>query len=87
MPEHQTTEPKHSSFLMYGPGERVPLVGALRNIVSPEMLWCAKSDNEVFDERRTLLAEYEDVVEGILTETRKEKEKRNHRWESVSTGE
>jgi len=83
MPEHQTNEPKHSSFLMYGPGERTPLVGALRNIVSPEMLWCAKSDNEVFDERRALLAQYDDVVEGILTEARADKEKRAERTNGV----
>jgi type IV secretion system protein TrbE len=80
MPEHQTNEPKHSSFLMHAPGERTPLVGALRNIVSPEMLWCAKSDNEVFDERKALLAEYEDVVEGILTESRNGKAKAKQPW-------
>jgi hypothetical protein len=71
MPEHQKTKVKHSSFLMYAPEPMRPLVGSLRNIASREVVYTGKSDDEVFDERAKALAQYDDVVAGILAEARK----------------
>jgi type IV secretion system protein TrbE len=71
LPEHQIAKVKYSSFLMYAPQPTRALVGTLRNIASPEVIYCGKSDNEVFDQRAKELTDYDDVVEGILRQSRK----------------
>ena len=71
MPEHQQGPVKHSSFLMYAPEPQRPLVGTVRNIASKEVVYCGKSDDEVFDDRAKQLAKYDDVVAGIVAEARR----------------
>ena len=75
MPEHQVGQ-KFSSFLMAAPDPARPLVGTFRNVVSPEVLYCGQSDKEVWDEKMKALSQYDDVVEGILTEARKQKDEK-----------
>jgi len=70
LPEHQGNT-KFGSFLMVAPDHRRKLVGTFRNIASPEIVYCGSSDNETFDNRQKDLSKYNDIVEGILTETRK----------------
>jgi type IV secretion system protein TrbE len=70
-PEHQTGR-KFSSFLMVADDPRRRLVGTLRNIATPEVVYCGASNNETFDRRKKALSKYDDVVEGIITEARKE---------------
>jgi hypothetical protein len=70
LPEHQTGR-KFSSFLMVAPDPRRKLVGTLRNIAAPEVVYAGASDNEVWDERQNALLAYDDVVTGIITEARK----------------
>ena len=72
LPEHQTGW-KFSSFLMVAPDPRRKLVGTFRNFASPEVLYCGASDNKIWDERQKALLAYDDVVEGIITEARKQR--------------
>jgi type IV secretion system protein TrbE len=71
LPEHQTGRTKFSSFTLWSPDPRRNLCGTLRNIVSQPVLYCGKSDGKEFDNRQRELAAYDDVVEGILSESRK----------------
>jgi type IV secretion system protein TrbE len=71
LPEHQTGKLKFSSFTLWSPDPRRNLCGTLRNIVSPPVLYCGKSDGKEFDNRQRELAPYEDVVEGIVREAEK----------------
>lgn len=70
MPEHQTGQ-KFSSFLMVAPDPRRKLVGTFRNFASPEVVYCGRSDSKTWDRRQKALGQYEDIVEGIITEARK----------------
>ena len=70
LPEHQTGQ-KFSSFLMMAPDPRRKLVGTFRNIAAPEVVYAGASDNKVWDERQKALRAYDDIVEGIITEARK----------------
>jgi type IV secretion system protein TrbE len=70
MPEHQAGQ-KFASFLMVAPHPTRKLVGTFRNFASPAVVYCGRSDSDVWDERQAALAKYEDVVEGILTEAEK----------------
>lgn len=74
LPENQVGE-KFSSFLMVAPDARRKLVGTFRNHASREVVYAGSSDNEIYDKRQKELSKYEDVVEGILTEARKNEEK------------
>jgi type IV secretion system protein TrbE len=71
-PEHQTGPVKFSSFLMVAPHPTRRIIGTFQLYASPEVLYCGKSDNETFDRRSAALSQYENIVEGILTEARKE---------------
>jgi hypothetical protein len=70
-PDNQTADEKFGSFLMVVPDTRRKLVGTLRNYASPEVVYCGASDTEVFDKRTEVLKGYDDIVEGILIESRK----------------
>jgi type IV secretion system protein TrbE len=70
-PEHQTGR-KFGSFLMCADDPRRRLVGTLRNIATPEVVYCGASNNETFDRRKKALSRYDDVVQGIIAEARKE---------------
>jgi len=72
LPEHQVGR-KFSSFMMVAPDPRRKLVGTFRNFASPEVLYCGASDNKIWDERQKALLAYDDVVEGIITEARKQR--------------
>src|SRR5260370_27461305 len=74
LPEYQG-ETKFSSFLMVAPDPRRKLVGTFRNIASREVVYCGSSDNDIFDEREKALSQYQDVVQGILEEARKNESK------------
>ena len=71
LPEHQSGQTKFSSFLMVAPDPRRKLVGTFRNIAAPEVVYAGSSDNETFDNRQKALSQYPDIVQGILTESRK----------------
>ena len=71
LPEHQSGKTKFSSFSLWSPDPRRNLCGTLRNVVSPPVLYCGKSDGKEFDNRQRELAPYDDVVEGILCESKK----------------
>ncbi len=71
LPEHQAGKMKFSSFTMWSPDPRRNLCGTLRNIVSPPVLYCGKSDGKEFDNRQRELAPYDDVVAGIIREAEK----------------
>jgi type IV secretion system protein TrbE len=70
MPEHQVGQ-KFASFLVVAPHPTRKLVGTFRNFASPAVVYCGRSDSDVWDERQKALSQYEDVVEGILTEAEK----------------
>jgi hypothetical protein len=72
LPEHQKTQ-KFSSFLMVAPHPRQKLVGTFRNIACKEVVYAGASDNDTFDQRAKALEQYQDVVQGILEESRKVK--------------
>ena len=58
---------------MVAPDPRRKVVGTFLNIASPEVVYCGRSDSKTWDQRQKALGQYEDVVEGIITEARKEK--------------
>ena len=72
LPEHQKTGQKFASFMMVCPDPRRKIVGTFRNISSAEVVYTGSSDNETFDTRQKSLSEYSDVIEGIITEARKQ---------------
>jgi hypothetical protein len=45
------------------------MVGSVKHVPCREVLYAAKSDNDIFDERKECLAQYGDIVEGIITES------------------
>lgn len=69
-PEHQTGN-RFSSFMMVAPDPQRKMVGTLRNIATKEVVFCGASDNKVFDNRNKALMQYDDIVEGIIEESRK----------------
>jgi hypothetical protein len=71
LPEHQSGQVKFSSFMLWSPDIRRNLCGALRNIASPQVIYCGKSDGKEFDNRQRELAPYDDIVEGIVLEAEK----------------
>jgi hypothetical protein len=84
LPENQSEGRKFSSFLMVVPDPRRKLVGTLRNLACPEVVYCGASDTNVWDERQKALAKYDDVVAGIITEARKRKQKRGTQDEKTN---
>jgi hypothetical protein len=78
LPENQSEGRKFSSFLMVVPDPRRKLVGTLRNLACPEVVYCGASDTNIWDERQKALAKYDDVVAGIITEARKRETKPRH---------
>jgi type IV secretion system protein TrbE len=74
LPEHQTGKVKYSSFLMVAAHPTRRLIGTLRNISSPKVVYCGQSNCDTFDKKQKALAKYPDIVEGILAEAPKEVE-------------
>jgi hypothetical protein len=58
-------------FICWQSDEDGPIIHAGRNIVSPEMLYVADSSGAAYENRKKALAKYDDILEGIKTESRK----------------
>jgi hypothetical protein len=69
LPDHQVGQ-KYSAFTYMHLDSNRPLCGTVRNIASPEMLYCSSSTGEHFDRRAKELRGTENIVEGILTHSR-----------------
>jgi hypothetical protein len=70
LPDHQVGQ-KFSAFTYMHLDSNRPICGTVRNIASPEMLYCSSSTGEHFDLRAKELRGADNIVEGILTFSRK----------------
>ena len=70
LPGQQTGE-KFSAFTYYHTDEMRPICGSVHNIASPEMLYCSSTSGQLFERRAKALKNYENIVEGIVTESNK----------------
>lgn len=70
LPDHQVGQ-KFSAFTYLHLDSNRPICGTVRNIASPEMLYCSSSTGEHFDRRARELRGADNVVDGILTFSRK----------------
>jgi len=70
LPDHQVGQ-KYSAFTYLHLDSNRPICGTVRNIASPEMLYCSSSTGEHFDRRARELRSAENIVDGILTFSRK----------------
>lgn len=78
-PEYQTGDTRYSQMAVFTQeGERTQC-GVVRNYVTPEMLYVSDSSGERFDARTQALTAYEDPLEGVLEESRREQERRSDR--------
>ena len=69
LPEYMPATERYSAFT-YVANDRVRrMVGSVKHVPCREVLYAAKSDNDTFDERKERLAQYGDIVEGIITES------------------
>ncbi|PWU07030.1 MAG: hypothetical protein C5B47_06735 [Verrucomicrobia bacterium] len=66
LPEHLPEENKYSALTYYHLDAKQPLCGTIHNRVSPEMLYCASSSGDVFDDRSKRLASCPDPVSAIV---------------------
>lgn len=71
LPDHQAGQ-KFSAFTYMHLDSNRPICGTVRNIASQEMLYCSSSSGEHFDRRAKELRSCDNVVEGILTFSRKQ---------------
>jgi len=68
LPEYMPPLERYSAFT-YVANDRVRrVVGSVKNVPCREVLYAAKSDNDTFDQRKERLAQYSDIVEGIIAE-------------------
>ncbi|MBV8814624.1 MAG: hypothetical protein JO271_09045 [Verrucomicrobia bacterium] len=68
LPELMDPGERFSAFTYVANDRMRRLVGTVKNVASRELLYAASSDNETFDQRKTALAKYRDVVTGIIRE-------------------
>ena len=69
LPEYMAPLERYSAFT-YVANDRVRrMVGSVKHVPCREVLYAAKSDNEIFDERKERLERYSDIVEGIIAES------------------
>jgi hypothetical protein len=71
LPDHQVGQ-KYSAFTYMHIDSNRPICGTVHNIASPEMLYCSSSSGEHFDRRARELRACENVIEGIVTFSRKQ---------------
>lgn len=71
LPDHQVGQ-KYSAFTYLHIDSNRPICGTVHNIASPEMLYCSSSSGEHFDRRARELRKCENVIEGIVTFSRKQ---------------
>jgi hypothetical protein len=69
LPELMDSRERFSAFTYVANDRMRRLVGTVKNVASRELLYAASSDNETFDERKKALAQYRDVVNGIIQES------------------
>ncbi len=71
LPDHQTGQ-KYSALTYLHIDSNRPICGTVHNIASPEMLYCSSSSGEHFDKRARELRGCENIVEGIISFSRKQ---------------
>jgi hypothetical protein len=71
LPDHQTGQ-KYSAFTYMHLDSNRPINGTVHNVSSPEMLYCSSSSGEHFDRRARELQGCKDIVEGIVSFSRKQ---------------
>ena len=71
LPEHQTSDQKAAYMMVYAIGGKFNSCGTAKIVASPEMLYAASSNGEVFDQRMKHLDKHSNIVEGIIYESRK----------------
>jgi hypothetical protein len=69
LPELMDPRERFSAFTYVANDRMRRMVGTVKNVASRELLYAASSDNETFDERKKALAQYRDVVTGIIQES------------------
>ncbi len=70
LPDHQTGQ-KHAAFTYLHVDAHRPICGTAHNIASDEMLYCSSSSGEHFEKRAKELRASANIIEGILTHSRK----------------
>ncbi len=70
LPDHQPGQ-KYSAFTYLHVDSNRPVCGTAHNVVSDEMLYCSSSSGEHFEKRAKELRGSTNVIEGILTHSRK----------------
>jgi len=73
-PEYQTGMAKFSEMAVFTHEGEGTKCGAIRNMVTPEMLYVSNSSGPEYDARQKALQEYEDPLVGVMTETSKAQE-------------
>ena len=68
LPEYMPAMERYAAFTYVANDRMRRAVGTVKNVPCREVLYAAKSDNETFDERKERLAQYSDIVEGIIAE-------------------
>jgi len=62
---------KYASFTYWHLDAREPRCGTMYNICARELLYCSDSTGSNFDKRAKALRNYDNVVEGIVSESKK----------------
>jgi hypothetical protein len=70
LPDHQTGQ-KYAAFTYLHVDSNRPICGTAHNISSEEMLYCSSSSGEHFEKRAKELRASANIIEGILTHSRK----------------
>jgi hypothetical protein len=78
-PEYQTGTAKYSQMAVFSQEGDHTQCGVVRNYVTPQMLYVSDSAGERFDQRTKALAEYDDTLTGVLTETAREHDRNSKR--------
>jgi hypothetical protein len=76
-PEHLPVNDRYSSCTYWAEETGKPINGTIRVYASPEMLYLASSDGDVFEQRQTALAQHSDTTEGIIAEVAKKRQQQN----------
>jgi hypothetical protein len=69
LPELMDPRERFSAFTYVANDRMRRLVGTVKNVASRELLYAASSDNETFDQRKSALSQYRDIVTGIIEES------------------
>jgi len=69
LPELQPPQERYCALTYVANDQKKRLVGTIKNVASRELIYAAASDNETFDGRQKQLGGYDDIVEGIISES------------------